>query len=145
MEQRVNFFKTSPETMKHMNSLEQRIVSSGFELSLIELIKLRVSQVNGCAYCIDMHSAAARKLGESERRLSVLSVWEDTPFFTVRERAALQWAELITLISESHITEEKWKYISGIFTEAEIVDLTFIVTTTNAWNRFAIAFKKLPI
>ena len=144
MEQRVNFFKTNPETMKSMSSLEQSVVSSGFELSLIELIKLRVSQINGCSYCIDIHSDAARKLGESERRLSVLSVWKDTPFFTERERAALQWAELITLISESHITEERWKNISGFFTEAEVVDLTFIVTTINAWNRFAIAFKKLP-
>nr|WP_321238750.1 carboxymuconolactone decarboxylase family protein [uncultured Tolumonas sp.] len=144
MEQRVNFFKANPETMKHMNSLEQRVVSSGFELSLIELVKLRVSQINGCAYCIDMHSAAARKLGESERRLSVLSVWKDTPFFTERERAALQWAELVTLISESHVTEERWNDISSYFTEAEIVDLTFIITTTNAWNRFAIAFRKLP-
>jgi AhpD family alkylhydroperoxidase len=145
MEPRLNFYKSGPEAMKAMSALEQQIARSGLEKSLIELVRLRASQINGCAYCIDVHTADARKAGESERRLSTLSVWRETPFFTDTERAALEWTESVTLVANTRVPDDVWNRVKDHFTPAEMVDLTLLVNTINSWNRFAIAFRKLPV
>ena len=144
MEPRLNFYKASPDAMKAMAGLEQHLAKSGLEKTLVELVRLRASQINGCAYCIDLHSSDARKAGEDERRLATLSVWRETSFFSDRERAALEWTESVTRVSETHVPDEVWARVKPHFTPEEIVDLTLLVSSINAWNRFAIAFRKLP-
>jgi AhpD family alkylhydroperoxidase len=145
MEPRLNFFKFGPDAMKAMTGLEQQIARSGLEHSLVELVRLRASQINGCVYCIDVHTTDARHAGESERRLATVSGWRETPFFSARERAALEWAESVTLVASTHVPDDVWERVSPQFTPAELVDLTLLVNTINAWNRFAIAFRKLPV
>jgi AhpD family alkylhydroperoxidase len=144
MEPRLNFYKASPNAMKALMGLEAQISKSSLEKPLIELVRLRSSQINGCAYCIDLHSTDAAKAGEVARRLATVSVWQETPFFSDREQAALAWAESLTLVSENHVPDEVWARVKPHFTPEELVDLTLLVTTINAWNRFAIAFRKLP-
>ncbi len=144
MSERLDFYKSSPEAIKAMVGLEQRIGKSGLEKSLIELVRLRASQINGCAYCVDLHASDARKAGENERRLSTLSVWRETPFFTDRERAALEWTEAVTLISQSHAPDSVWEAVQPHFSPEELTDLTLLIVAINGWNRFAIAFRKLP-
>lgn len=145
MEPRLNFYKSGPEAMKAMSALEQQIARSGLEKSLIELVRLRASQINGCDYCIDVHTSDARKAGESERRLSTVAVWRETQFFTDTERAALEWTESVTLVANTRVPDDVWNRVKDHFTPAEMVDLTLLVNTINAWNRFAIAFRKLPV
>ena len=144
MEPRLNFFKANPDAMQAMAGIEQHIARSGLEKPLMELVRLRTSQINGCAYCLDVHTADARKGGENERRLATLGVWRETPFFTERERAALEWAEALTAVAEAHVPDEVWARVAPQFSAAEIVDLTLLVNAINAWNRFAIAFRKRP-
>jgi AhpD family alkylhydroperoxidase len=144
MESRLNFYKAGPDAMKAMMGLEQQIAGSGLEKPLVELVRLRASQINGCAYCVDMHSSDARKAGESERRLATLVAWRETPFFSDRERAALEWTETVTLVAQSHVPDAVWEQVKPHFTPEELVNLTLLVSTINAWNRFAIAFRKLP-
>lgn len=145
MAPRLDFYKASPAAIKAMMGLEDRIGKSGLEPSLIELVRLRVSQINGCAFCIDLHTADARKGGEDDRRLATLSVWRETPFFSARERAALAWTEAVTLIAQDHVPDTVWEAVHPHFSEAEIVDLTLLVATINSWNRFAISFRKTPV
>jgi AhpD family alkylhydroperoxidase len=145
MEPRLNFYKSAPEVMKAMTALEQQIARVSLEKTLVELVRLRASQINGCAYCIDLHAGDARKAGESERRLTALSVWRETPFFSERERAALEWTESLTLVAKRSVSDKVWEAVQPQFTSIEIVELTLVVTTINAWNRFAIAFRKLPV
>ncbi len=145
MEPRLNFYKSSPEAIKAMSGLELRIAKSSLEKSLVELVRLRASQINGCAYCVDLHSSDARKAGESERRLAAVVVWRETPFYSDRERAALEWTEAVTLVAQSHVPDEVWNQVKPHFTPEEMVDLTLLVSTINAWNRFAIAFRKTPV
>ena len=144
MEQRLNFYKASPNAIKAMRGLEQHIAQSSLEKPLIHLVKLRASQINGCAYCVDMHSAEARKDGESERRLSAVIVWREAAFFSDRERAALAWTEALTRVEQTHVPDDVWERVKPLFTPEELVDLTLLVTTINSWNRFAIAFR-LPL
>ena len=141
---RLDFFAMGPDAMRAMRALEQRIAQSGLETSLVELIRLRVSQINGCAFCVDKHAADAIKAGESPRRLATLQVWRDVPFFSDRERTALEWAEAITLIADAHVPDATWERVQGQFLPSQLVDLTLAVNAINAWNRFAIAFRKLP-
>jgi len=145
MAQRLDFYKASPAAIKAMMGLEDRIGNSELEPSLVELVRLRASQINGCAYCIDLHTRDARKAGEDDRRLATLSVWHETPFFSERERAALAWTEAVTLVSQDHVPDAVWEAVHPHFTEAEMVDLTLLVVTINAWNRFAISFRKTPV
>ena len=145
MKPRLNFYKASPDAMKAMMTLEQQSSHSTLEKSLIELVRLRVSQMNGCAYCVDLHSTDARKAGEDERRLAGLVVWRETALFGERERAALEWAESLTQVAETHVPDEVWLHVKPYFTETEMVDLTMVINTINAWNRLAIAFRKLPV
>lgn len=144
MSQRLDFYKSSPDAIKAMVGLEQRIGKSGLEKSLVELVRLRASQINGCAYCVDTHASDARKGGENERRLATLSVWRETPFFTDRERAALEWTESLTLIADNHVPDNVWESVQPHFSPEDLTDLTLLIVAINGWNRFAIAFRKLP-
>ncbi len=144
MQQRLDFYKASPAAIKAVMGLEEQIGKSGLEQPLVELVRLRASQINGCAYCIDLHTRDARKGGEDDRRLATLSAWRETPFFTDRERAALAWTEAVTLVSQDHVPDAVWEAVRPHFEDAELVNLTLLVNAINTWNRFAIAFRKTP-
>ncbi len=144
MHTRIDYTKFAPNAVKAILGLEQYVVNSGIERSLLELVRLRASQINGCAYCVDMHSADAKKAGESERRLHALVVWRESPFFTTRERAALAWTESVTLLSETHVPDELYNEVLTCFSEKELIDLTMAIITINSWNRIAVSFRKLP-
>ena len=144
MEQRLDFYKANPAAIKSLLGVEERIGKSALEKSLTELVRLRASQINGCAYCVDMHTTDARKGGETERRLATVVVWRETPFFTDRERAALEWTEALTLVSHDHVPDAVWNAVRPHFSDEELVDLTLLVSAINAWNRFAISFRKMP-
>jgi AhpD family alkylhydroperoxidase len=139
---RIDFYTASPAALKAMLTLEASIAKLGLEASLIELVKMRTSQINGCAFCLDMHSRDAREAGESERRLYVLPAWRETTLFTPREQAALAWTEALTLITEGHASDADYAFATAQFSDAELVNLTLAITTINAWNRFAIGFRK---
>ena len=141
---RIDFYKVSPEAVKAMMALETFVTHCGLDKLLMELIKLRVSQINGCVFCVDLHCADALKAGESQRRLNAVAVWHEAPFFTERERAALSWAEAVTLLSESHAPDDVYQEMLNHFTEKETVDLTMAIITINGWNRLAVSFRKLP-
>jgi AhpD family alkylhydroperoxidase len=144
MEQRIDFYKASPEAVKALVALEVAVSKLGIEASLLDLIKLRASQINGCAFCVDLHTRDARKAGESERRLYAVSVWRETPFFTARERAALAWTEALTLVAQTHAPDEDYEAMRAQFSDKEIVDLALAISTINAWNRLSIGFRKMP-
>jgi AhpD family alkylhydroperoxidase len=141
---RINYYTSSPDAMKAMMALEKAVSELGLEKPLLELVKLRASQINGCAFCVDMHAADARKAGESERRLMGVSVWRETPFFTPRERAALAWTEALTLLAQTHAPDEDYAAVAKEFTPAEQVNLTLAISTINAWNRFGVGFRVIP-
>lgn len=145
MSSRIDYYKVSPDVVKAMIGLENIINKSGLERSLLDLVKLRASQINGCAFCVDTHCADARKNGESERRLYAVAVWRETHFFTDKERAALAWTEAVTLLSETHAPDELYQEVLKYFNEKETVDLTFAIITINGWNRLAVSFRKLPV
>jgi len=144
MHARANFYTASPDAMKAMIALETSVGKLGLEAPLLELVKLRASQINGCAFCVDTHTTDAKKAGESERRLHGVSVWRETPFFTPRERAALAWTEALTLVSTSHAPDADYELVKAQFTDKEQVDLTLAIATINAWNRFGVGFRKMP-
>jgi AhpD family alkylhydroperoxidase len=144
MEQRMDAYGKAPGVMKAMYGLELYLAKSSLDKQLLHLIKYRVSQINGCAYCLDMHSKDLRAGGETEQRLYTLDAWRETPFFTPRERAALEWAESVTLVSETHVPDEVYESVRKEFSEEELIDLTLAVATINAWNRFAISFRTTP-
>jgi AhpD family alkylhydroperoxidase len=141
---RFDYRKFSPEPVEAMLALEKYIASCGLERTLVHLLKLRASQINGCAYCIDMHSIDARAAGEAEQRLYALDAWRETPFFTDRERAGLAWIEAITLVAHTHVPDEVYADAKKHFSDKEIFDLTFVASTINAWNRLAIASRTPP-
>jgi len=138
---RLDYQQASPHGVQAMLQLERAVRDSGLEPKILELIKTRASQMNGCAYCIDMHTKDARAGGETEQRLYGLTAWRESPFFTPRERAALGWTEAITNIQEGHATQAAYDEARKEFDEAELVKLTFAITTINSWNRIAIAFR----
>lgn len=144
MQPRIDFYTASPDGLKAMIALEAAVSKLPLEKSLIELVKLRASQINGCAFCLDMHAADARKDGETERRLYTLSAWRETPFFTPRERAALAWTESLTQLSLTHAPDEDYAMLSAEFSPKEMVDLTVAISTINSWNRLAVGFRKMP-
>lgn len=144
MSQRPDFLSVGQDAVNAMVGLEKHIARSSLEKPLRELVRLRVSQVNGCAYCADMHVSDARKGGEDERRLATLVAWRETLFFSERERAALAWAEAVTLVSHDHVPDAVWQEAHEHFSDAEMIDLTLLVVAINGWNRFAIAFRKQP-
>jgi AhpD family alkylhydroperoxidase len=144
MTPRLNYFATAPKLLQAMLNLEKAVASSGLEHSLIHLVKTRASQINGCAFCIDMHTRDAIKEGESTARLFLLDAWREAPHYTPRERAALAWTEALTLIAATHAPDEDYEALKPQFTEEEIVKLTLLIATINAWNRLAIGFRSLP-
>jgi len=144
MTERLNYAHAFPEGVHAVLNLERTIRSSGLVASLLELVKIRASQLNGCAYCLDMHTKDARAAGETEQRIYALSAWRETPFFTPRERVALAWTEAITNIQQGHASEEDYVEVRSQFDEAEVVKLTLAITQINTWNRIAIAFRAEP-
>ena len=144
MESRLDYNKAAPEVLRAMMCLEHQVRNSGLESSLLDLVKLRASQINGCAYCIDMHSKDARARGETEQRLYELNAWRETPFYSERERAALAWTEAVTLVANGHVPDEVFREVRPQFNEAELVNLTLAVVAINGWNRLAIAFRTVP-
>lgn len=138
---RLNYAQAAPKAFQAMLRLEEAVENSGLELSLIRLIQIRASQINGCAYCLDMHTKDARAEGESEQRLYLLAAWREAPFYSERERAALEWTEAITLVADHHVPDEVYERVRPHFTEEELVDLTLAITTINAWNRLNVAFR----
>ncbi len=143
-EPRLNYQQASPEALRAMYQLEHVVKTSGLEPGLIELVKIRASQMNGCAFCIDMHTKDARLRGETEQRIYALNAWAETPFFTPRERAALTWTEAVTNIQDGHAPDDVYHAVSEYFTESEMINLTLAITTINAWNRISIAFRVVP-
>lgn len=144
MEPRIDYLKSARGVLGAMLGLEKYLHESGLEESLLDLVKLRASQVNGCAYCIDMHWKDLRALGETEQRLYGLDAWEESPYYTDRERAALAWTEAVTKVRETHVPDEVYEKVRTQFTEKELADLTLAVTAINAWNRLAIAARSVP-
>jgi AhpD family alkylhydroperoxidase len=141
MTKRLNPYVTAPDTMKPMIALEASIKESGLEHSLIHLVKMRASQINGCAYCLHMHSADAIKEGESPARLFLLDAWQESALYTPRERAALAWTDALTLISQSHAPDEAYDEALRHFSPEEMMKLTLLIGTINTWNRIAIGFR----
>jgi len=144
MQPRIDYRKYAQQPLQSMLALEKYISESGLDPTLVHLVKMRASQINGCAYCLDMHSIDARAEGESEQRLYTLDAWRETPFFTERERAALAWTEALTLISHTHAPDDVYDEMKKQFSEKEIVDLTFVIGTINLWNRLAISLRAVP-
>jgi AhpD family alkylhydroperoxidase len=144
MKPRLDFYKAGPNAIKAMLALEEAVSQSSIEKPLAELVRLRASQINGCAYCVDMHSGDARKAGETERRLFSVVVWRESPFFTDRERAAFEWTEALTLVAHDHVPDAVWDAVRPHFSDAELVDLTLLVSAINSWNRFAVSFRSVP-
>ena len=141
MGQRLDYSKAAPDGTGILRQLERYLTNAGLEPDLLELVKLRASQINGCAYCIDMHTKDARSRGESEQRLYGTTAWRETSFYSERERAALAWTESITRISEDQVPDETYLHVKQYFTEKELVDLTLAVIAINSWNRLAISFR----
>lgn len=144
MEPRIDYARTSPEALRAMYGLEGFVRRSGIDHSLLHLVKMRASQINGCAYCIDMHSKDARAAGEAEQRLYALDAWRETPFYTPRERAALAWTEALTNVRDGHVPDAVFAEAREHFGEEELVNLTMAVVAINGWNRIAIAFRAVP-
>lgn len=144
MNARIDYQKFAHEALHSLLAIERYLSSSGLDPKLLHLIKLRASQINGCAYCIDMHSKDARAAGDTEQRLYELNAWRETPFYSERERAALEWTESLTLISQTHAPDDVFERVSAHFSEKEIIDLTYAVSMINAWNRLAIAVRAVP-
>ena len=141
MESRLNYASVSPGALQAMLGLEGYARSSGLEPALLELVRMRASQINGCAYCLDMHSKDARAGGESEQRLYVLSAWREAPFYSDQERAALAWTEALTLIAHDEIEDELYEDVRAHFSEKQLVDLSIAIIAINGWNRLAISFR----
>lgn len=144
MQPRIEYSKVAPGALEAMSGLERYVHQSGLEPSLVELVKTRASQINGCAYCIDMHTKDARARGETEQRLYGLVAWRETPYYTERERAALAWTEAVTRVSEGHVPDDVYEMARAHFTEKELVDLTLAIVAINGWNRLAISFRTVP-
>ncbi len=139
----MNPYAVAPQTMQAMIDMAERLQADGLEPGLLELVKIRASQINGCAFCLHMHTSDARKAGESEQRIYLLSAWRESNMFTPRERAALAWTEALTLITQGHAPDEVYAEVAAQFSEPEIVKLTLAITTINAWNRIAIGFRSV--
>jgi AhpD family alkylhydroperoxidase len=144
MEPRIDYLKSARGAYHAMLGIEHYLQQCGLEESLQNLIKLRVSQINGCAYCIDMHWKDLRAAGESEQRLYGLDAWEESPYYTERERAALVWAESVTNIQEGHVPDGVFERVKTFFNDKELADLTLEVTAINSWNRLSIAARTVP-
>jgi AhpD family alkylhydroperoxidase len=144
MTERLQAMRIAPGAYQAMMGIGAYVEASGLEPALLELVRLRASYMNGCAYCIDMHTKDARAAGESEQRLYAVPAWHETPFFSPRERAALEWTEAVTDVAGSGVPDSAYDSIRAEFSEREVVDLTMAVVAINVWNRFAISFRSVP-
>lgn len=144
MEQRINAMEKGGGALKAMFGISAYLAKSSLEMNLLQLVEYRVSQINGCAYCLDMHSKDLRHGGETEQRIYMIAAWRETPLYTNRERAALAWAEAVTLVNESHVPDEVYTEARKEFSEEELIDLTLAITAVNSWNRLNIAFRTTP-
>jgi AhpD family alkylhydroperoxidase len=144
MQQRLDAMKVSPGAYKALAGLQAYVDQSGLERSLLELVKIRASQINGCAYCLVMHTNEARARGESDERMHLLNAWHEAPVFSERERAALAWVEAVTLVAAGHVPDAVYQEARRHFSEKEIVDLTMAAVAINSWNRVAIAVRAAP-
>ncbi len=140
----MNYKRVAPGASLAISKLEEYVNSTGLETSLLNLVKTRASQINGCAWCLDMHTKDARADGETEQRLYALSAWRETPFYTSRERAALAWTESVTLVSQTGVPDQAYEEARKQFSEEELVDLTVAVIAINGWNRLNVAFRAVP-
>jgi len=141
MKARLDYFKAAPDLMKGMLALESSAKSAGLEPLLYELVKMRASQINGCAYCLHMHAKEARALGETEERLYLLNGWRESSLYSPRERAALAWTEALTLLVDTHAPDDAYEAVKAEFSERELVGLTLLISAINAWNRFGVGFR----
>ena len=144
MKPRLNYAKVAPATYEAMDALDRYLQTCELEKSLILLVQLRASQINGCAYCLDMHWKDLCAIGEHEQRLYSLDAWRECPYYTDRERAALEWTEAVTLITTGHVPDAVYEHVRSHFSEKELSDLTLTVATINAWNRLSIAGRLTP-
>ncbi len=144
MKERMDYSSAAPGLMKALNGLQHYVDHCGLEVSLLELVRIRASQINGCAYCLDMHTKDARANDETEQRIYALSAWRETPFYSDRERAALEWTEALTLIASNSVSDELFERVRKHFTEAELAALSGAIIMINGWNRLAIPFRDVP-
>ena len=143
MKSRINSYQTAPGVMKAIMALQNEVAQSGLDPSLVGLVEIRASQINGCAFCLHMHTRDARARGETEQRIYLLDAWRESPLYSERERAALAWTEAVTLVSQTHVPDEVYEQAKAAFSEEELAKLTLLVVTINAWNRFSIAFRAI--
>jgi AhpD family alkylhydroperoxidase len=143
MKSRINSYQTAPGVMKAMMALQNEVAQSGLDPSLVGLVEIRASQINGCAFCLHMHTRDARARGETEQRIYLLDAWRESPLYSERERAALAWTEAVTLVSQTHVPDEVYDRAKAVFSDEELAKLTLLVVTINAWNRFSIAFRAI--
>ncbi len=141
MKPRIDFYRTSPKSIQAMLALQNYVNGSGLEHSLQALVKLRASQINHCAYCIDMHTKDARAAGETEQRLYLLDAWREAPFYSARERAALEWTEALTVLTDGFVPDEVYESVKQHFSEEELVKLSMAIVAINGWNRLTVAFR----
>lgn len=144
MKARLNIGKSAPGVYEAMDALDRYVQECGLEESLLHLVRLRASQINGCAYCLDMHWKDLRAIGESEQRLYLLDAWRECPYYTDRERAALAWTDAVTLVADGHVPDSVYREVSPSFTEKELSDMTLVIATINAWNRISISARLVP-
>ena len=144
MKARIEYTRLGPQAMQSLLALQGVIDNCGLDEKLLHLVKLRASQMNGCAHCIDMHSKDARAAGDTEQRLYGLNAWHETPYYTERERAALEWTEAVTLVASTHVPDPVYLAVRAQFSEGEIANLTLAVSMINAWNRLAISLRAVP-
>lgn len=143
MQQRLDYWKTEPALLKAVLELDTAARESGLDIGLVHLVKVRASQINGCSYCVDMHSREARRDGESEQRIRLVSAWRESPLFSPRERAAFEWTERLTRIADGHVTDTDYEAVRGHFSESELVKLTVLIGVINIWNRIAVPFRSV--
>ena len=144
MEARIDLKHVNPGIMQAMLGLEKQVHKAGLDSKLLDLVRMRASQINGCAYCLDMHSKDARANGETEQRLYGLEAWRETPYYSARERAALEWTESLTLVSETHVPDEVYERVRQQFTEDQLAHLSLAVVAINGWNRLNVAARTVP-
>ena len=144
MQTRISYARSAPGVFDAMESLDNYLEESSIERPLRLLVQMRASQINGCAYCLDMHSKDLRAIGETEQRIYSLDAWRECPYYTDRERAAMEWTEAVTLVAEGHVSDSDWESVRNVFRERELADLTLAIAAINAWNRLSIAARITP-
>jgi AhpD family alkylhydroperoxidase len=144
MKARIDLMNVNPGIIHAMLGLEKQVSKAGFDRKLLDLVRMRASQLNGCAYCLDMHSKEARAAGETEQRLYGLNAWRETPYYSARERAALEWTEALTLVADTHVPDDVFDRVREQFSEDELAHLSLAIVAINGWNRLNVAVRTVP-